>query len=95
MYCFIYFAINTLLYTNRVFQRGGGGGGRLDFQPAPGNHSPRGGHWGQFAPGPQFKGPPKFAKTKKIILNIFDIKMRKNFLNQNFTFIDRKKGFDP
>ena len=31
------------------------------------------------------------------IVSAFDINngMRKNFLNPNFTFIDREKGFDP
>jgi hypothetical protein len=31
----------------------------------------RGGQRGQFAPGPQFKGAPKFEKLKKKIRNVF------------------------
>jgi hypothetical protein len=48
-----------------------------------------GGHWGQFAPGPQFKGGPQICKIKKeyiiININIFDIKMyEKKFSKPKF-----------
>ena len=56
-----------------------------------------GGALGAIFPGPPVYGAPKFAKTKKIISNFLDSTngMRKKFLNQHFTFIDKKNGFDP